>query len=258
MNARLILSTLFLSASLAYAEWAPPANPDPQKILTEARADTDEGRFEDALEKHVWYHRNALKIRPSQAGVRLSFALNDWFELGKKHPPAQAKLRTIRDEAETNVRDNKDARNAFIDLSAINLTLGEDLKTKDLFAWLDSKNQELAQRVFDVAMPSLIRVKEYALCGRYLEPDKSFERMQKLFRIQKDLTKDPDMAASMQDHSRRTFINGTSTLVALLVVNDRKSEAETVAAKALTEWDDSKLRAALDRAMKGTVPKPWP
>ena len=69
---------------------------------------------------------------------------------------------------------------------------------------------------------------------------------------------DSKLEESLRDHSKRTFINRTSTLVALLVVNERKDEAEAVAAQALKEMDDPKLRAELEKAKKGTVPEPWP
>ena len=54
------------------------------------------------------------------------------------------------------------------------------------------------------------------------------------------------------------FTNHTSVLVALLVVNDRKLEAEEVAELARKEWDDAGFHAALNSALSGEMPKPWP
>src|SRR5688572_11688303 len=56
----------------AKAAWSPPANPDPHVILREAKADTQAGRYEEALAKHVWFHSHALEIEPALYGVRLS------------------------------------------------------------------------------------------------------------------------------------------------------------------------------------------
>ena len=44
-------------------------------------------------------------------------------------------------------------------------------------------------------------------------------------------------------HAEKSFTNGIATLVALLVVNDRKPEAEKVAADAKKEWDDASFLA---------------
>jgi hypothetical protein len=121
----------------AKAAWTPPANPDPQQILTEAQADARAGRYEVALAKHVWFHRNSLKIDPAFYGVRLSFALMYWKELAKVYPPAKAKLIELRDEAEKQVGSGRDGLEAFVDFEAINTELGENEKTVALFKSLD-------------------------------------------------------------------------------------------------------------------------
>ena len=99
------LLSLFLAVAVARAEWTPPAKPDPSKILQEAARDVTAQRYEEALEKHVWYHENALKIEPAQYGVRLSFALSAWHRLGLVYPPALEKLTSIRDENERTLRE---------------------------------------------------------------------------------------------------------------------------------------------------------
>ena len=43
-----------------------------------------------------------------------------------------------------------------------------------------------------------------------------------------------------------------------LTVNDRKKEAEEIAASARAEWDDSSFHAGLEKALEGVVPDPWP
>ena len=76
------------SANASSDTWEPPSSPDPRDILGEARDDREHGRYELALEKHVWFHENALTFRPSLAGVRLSYALDDWLQLAARYPPA--------------------------------------------------------------------------------------------------------------------------------------------------------------------------
>jgi hypothetical protein len=48
----------------------------------------------------------------------------------------------------------------------------------------------------------------------------------------------------------------TTTLIALLVVNERVEEAADIARRAKDEWDDDVFRAAVDRALEGKVPAP--
>src|SRR4051812_34817029 len=107
-----LIALLLLTLQLE-AEWSPPVKPDPSSILQEAEADTRAGRFEDALQKHIWYHENALKFQRAQYGVRLSFALSAWWELASKYPPAMEALRRARDTAEANVRSQDGKFDAF-------------------------------------------------------------------------------------------------------------------------------------------------
>src|SRR4051812_22582627 len=66
---------------------------DVERALEDAEKFAREGKYQQALERHIWYHENALKYDQAQFGVRLSFALSDWAELGKVYPPAKVALR---------------------------------------------------------------------------------------------------------------------------------------------------------------------
>src|SRR5690349_10482282 len=87
------LLTAFVWNGFAHAE-----DQDPQAVLNEARQLAQAGKYEEALAKHLWYHENALRIQPSQLGVRVSFALAAWRDLGEKFPKAHDALVGIRDE----------------------------------------------------------------------------------------------------------------------------------------------------------------
>jgi hypothetical protein len=42
------------------------------------------------------------------------------------------------------------------------------------------------------------------------------------------------------------------------VLNERTDEADLVARKARAEWDDTPFRQAIDAALKGELPTPYP
>lgn len=238
--------------------WKPPENPDPHKILREAQADARAQRYEDALAKHVWFHRNALKYRSSLSGVRLSFALSYWCRLGMMYPPALGKLKEIRDEAEEDVTNGRHVRESFRDLRAINKRVGEESRTKDIFVLPDAQNADVAKEVYGLAQPALISAKEYKLCEKYIDPKLSFPRMIESFRRGKRLAKDTRLGADHLEFANKKFTNDTATLIALLTVNGRKAEAEEIAGDAKKEWDNASFHAEIDKALQGEVPKPWP
>jgi hypothetical protein len=249
---------LLLTAS-AYGGWNPPKNPSPEKILTEAQNDAAARRYADALAKHVWFHENALKFEPGMSGVRLSFALAYWANLADVYPPALTKLKAVRDEAGKAVREARDPWNAFNDFAAINRVLKEQGRTKDLFLWLDANKPAEAGRVFVVAEPALVEAKEYRLCGKYLDPDRSFKQMVDIYR---EMTKIhpglEEQAVELQEHAAKSFSNEAATLVALLAQNGLTADANRISAEAIKVWDSPAFRAQLEKARNGEVPPPWP
>jgi len=108
-----------------------------------------------------------------------------------------------------------------------------------------------------------VEAKEYSLCGRYLEPDKSFEQSRKNYRelkkmAQRQVAQNVSHGDRLLDFAEKNFANQTTTLVALLVANDRKADADRIAAEALKERDDPPFKAEMDKAKRGEVPAPWP
>ena len=239
-------------------QWTPPEHPSPREILNEASADAEAKRYESALAKHVWYHENALKIEPAQYGVRLSFALISWVELGELYPPALEKLRSIRDKDESTMQEGETSEERFHDVAAINKYLGEDTKTTELFVWLDQNNRNFAKSVYSVAQPSLIRAKKFDLCGRYLDPEVSFKRMLEQYTLHKEAGGASDFKSRRLEFGRKKFTNSVATLVALLTVNGRSDEAAKIATIAEGELDDPEFKVVLARAKDGEVPEPWP
>ena len=115
----------------------------------DAKRFAKEGAFAEALERHEWFHEHALTYQPSYFyGVRLSFALSAWAELGAKYPPALASLRQIRDRDTELVRLPGSSDSLFHDVVAINRALGDNRATMILFREIEHAWPELARRRF--------------------------------------------------------------------------------------------------------------
>jgi hypothetical protein len=255
---KLFLLALLLGGLSDDGAWTPPRNPDPSRILNEAREDTSQGRHEAALAKFLWFHHNALKYRSSLYGVRLSFALSYWFELAERHPPALAALEKNRDDALRDFKRDRKGENAFAafnDFESINQTLGEESRTAAAFEELDAEDPEAAARVFHVAREALIRAKAYKLCGKYLRPSEDWLRAAQMYQMTRSHDQDD---GGLGGYAEKSFTNQVATLLALLVVNERREEAELIAHKARLEWDSPAFRAAIDDALAGTMPEPYP
>ena len=246
------------TAAPAQAVWTPPANPDLQQILNEAQADMIAGRYEEALAKHVWFYENALKVNRAFYGVRLSFALSYWKQLGLVYPPAKVKLEEYRNEAEKKVTSGQNVRESFHDFMAINSVLGDEKRTVALFKLLDKDHTQAAKSVFDIARPVLIKAGDVKLCSKYVDAKTDYPRFKEMYEQMVNLAKDPQFGEQNKEFAQHSFTNEVTTLVALLVVSDRKADAEKIASDAKTVLTDQAFAEALDEALKGKVPEPWP
>jgi len=257
------LCCLIFSVAFARADdWVAPENAQPSDILQQAKADQRNGDYADALAKHLWYHDNATRIQPAQSGVRLSFALGSWLELAEVYPPALVKLKEVRNATEAKIRDESKIRvrfEDFHDFVALNRTLRQEKKTSDTFVWLHETDPEDAARMFGVARPALIKQKQFELCGEYMDADRDWKRIRDSYTsAQKSV---PRFGKSYEEFTEKKFVNDVSTLVAIKMKAGEKEDAQMVAAKA-TQFVKGKmhnrLRKALEPALDGEVPKPWP
>ena len=107
-----------------------------------------EGEYDKALECHLWFHENALEHEPAFYGVRLSFALGAWQELGEKYPPALAALIDVRDRESAKLYDGHLCDDLFHDVVALNHTLHADDATFAMFEYFEKIDPALASRRF--------------------------------------------------------------------------------------------------------------
>ncbi|MEQ1936508.1 MAG: hypothetical protein ABL962_21875 [Fimbriimonadaceae bacterium] len=106
---------------------------DVDQALADAQRFKDEGNYEQALERHIWYHKYALKYAPAHYGVRLSFALGTWTELGQVYPKALDALRAIRDETLATYRKTSSDSLLLGEVMRLNFCLNDLQSAKELF-----------------------------------------------------------------------------------------------------------------------------
>jgi hypothetical protein len=138
--------------------------------LSAAREAALSGNHELALSEYVWFHDHALEYEAALYGVRLSFALSYWVDLGKSYPYALEVLRKIRREKAQKIALGNGERELFHDVAAIDRALSEPHATASLFVQLDEKQVELAKRCADLARTALVQSENYPLAAKYL-PD---------------------------------------------------------------------------------------
>ena len=255
---------LIIFTGIVSADWHPPENPNPMVILDEARTDTRSGNYPDALAKHIWFHKNALKHQSSLYGVRLSFALEDWEKLSAEYMPALEEMKKVRDKAGINIKNQVEPYKNFHDYKSLNQVLHEEKKTIRLFSWLDKNNPKVALKIYRMAQPSLIMGKKYKLAGKYINPQSTYKRIADEYNSNKKYiaeygnTWNSKRYTETKYFGEKVFSNSVSTLVALLTLNGKANDAKGVSDRALLEFDNPELRKELKKALEGVIPKAWP
>lgn len=223
--------------------------PDPDAVLEQAQTLASEGKYEEALQKHIWYHENALKYKPALVGVRLSFALSYWISLGERYPKARQALVDIRDKNAAEIDEGKGTFSLFHDITSINKYLEQDSKTTALFKKIHEKNPGLAKQCYPLAEEQLAAEREYALCSGYiLDPLQSFDRIKQIREV--TLRGGANRPPELIDFVEKRFVEATCRLIVILNGAGRAEDAEKVRYQALTVRDDQALKDAIEKAMR--------
>ncbi len=234
--------------------WKPQPDAKPSSVLQSAVDDTREHRFEDALQKFLWFHE-ASRSERGMGGVRLSFALGYWMDLASQYPPALNAFTNLREQLEQRCRDNHGDFESFHDASSLNGYLDDNRRTIDLFMEIASDYPENAKHLYHVAERILVADGMYQQCAPFLDWEKSIDTSISAYEIGlKHEESWKDSRTSPPRFARRHFEAESATLVALLSLNGRDGEAERVRDRCLTVLDDSAFRDTLDLALTGHFP----
>ena len=236
--------------------WLPPESPNPSEILHSAVEDRRAGRFSIALEKHVWYHANALKYAPAQYGVRLSYALGYWYELANQYPPALAAFIAHRDNAVRGALEEagQTAYEFFHDAAKFNNELEDYTSTSQLFLKLGIQEPEFARTVYKLAQDSLIQTGNIETCDHYLDAELATSRLIDSFRRTRDWNPTDGRAERRNMAVELIYKVESGNVIAILASNGHKDAAKRIAGLILQEWDDKKLAATVEQAMLGIFP----
>ena len=201
-----------------------------EEALQHARAYQRQGKYQEALEAHEYYHLNILKERPSHAGVRLSFALSDWIRLGEKYPKARQRLVEIRNLGVSKIESGQWEFATFQEIVAISKSLNESQVAVQCFKVIDSQkaDQRLLQICFEVVFEHLANHHETALINKYLiDAEAHMQKCIEQFRdLEAFMAKQPvpSEAASVKN----IFVGRLTVLVRALKATNRTEDLENV------------------------------
>ncbi len=206
-----------------------------------------DGGYEEALERVLWYHEHVLEHEPSAYGVRLSYALSDWKELGELYPPAIAAMENLRDHNTQLLKDGKGNPSLFHDTMAFNRTLEEDSKTIDLFRILDREQEDLAVQCWKYAKDVVIKTRTVDIAKKYLgDPVQEFMKIKAMHDMHAaNYGREPFDDEVFKSVNEDSFVERVVRLIGVAALIGESASAREIQEKALAVVDDDRLREAL-------------
>jgi hypothetical protein len=243
-------------------DYLPQVPIDLEDISDDIRDDIRSEDYKQALAKRIWLHQHALEVNESYFGVRLSFYLSAWSDLGKKYPPAKTLLRYAAYHAEELLfNDPKDAFTVAHEYKAINRALGREDQSAGFFRWLDKNHPKEASLLFRLFQEELIQFELFSLYNDYVSPNLDYSRLVSSYawtvhNSQRAPQDDEEQRLASLEYGTETFIFQVSRLVAILAMHNRMDEAQIIVKKAMLELDSREFSLSLNNALEGKLPKP--
>jgi hypothetical protein len=219
---------------------------EPTQWLRLAEDWAGEGRYEDALRAHEFYHRHALEVESSQYGVRLSFALAAWTRLGALHEPALEALRATRRAAATAAIEARDVER-FWEALSIDQWLDDETSSYALMGEVEASFPDtVAEFTDDRVLRILVERREYERALRWIGD--VWTRYAHALELHID-----GQTSDLPDHaewSRRTALDWIRQLILILLGANQTGLAEEIAQRAADQIDDPRLISALNDARR--------
>jgi hypothetical protein len=186
------------------------------------------------------------------SGVRLSFALSYWKQLGDVYPPAKEAMVETRDRKTKEIENGNGTFALFHDVMALNRTLDEESKTVDLFRHLDQKQPKLAKQCWNIAKEAVISAKEYNLAKKYIDNlINEFIKVKAEYEHLTTLYKNKDICGEhFKVWNENHLVKQSLLLIEVAVALGDQKAAKEIQKRALAVVDDHRLRDAIQTGKK--------
>ena len=133
-------------------------------------------KYPEALAAHQKYFKDSKGT--SASGVRLSFGLSSWAELGKVYPPAHMALAQMATERKNSIYAGKADFGMFQEYSSINSYIDRQDESVETFLYVEKHYPAQTQDFFPLIEDTLISKKQYDIIKKYArDPILEFENL---------------------------------------------------------------------------------
>jgi hypothetical protein len=155
----LTLLAAFLISNISYAEVDLAYLQNIDKLVAEKK-------YQQALEAHQYFFEESKKSS-GMGGVRVSFALSSWAQLGSVYPPALIALSKIASEHKALILSGKGSFYIFQEYHSINSYIGKNSETLETFLTADKKYPSQAKDYYLSVKELLISEGKFDIIKKY-------------------------------------------------------------------------------------------
>jgi len=212
--------------------------------LEETKEFADRGDYGTALERHIWFHNHAFERSSAIYGVRISYALSLWLELGRSYRPALDALKGIRDKKTEMIKNGEGDFHVFHDIEKINDHLGDSVETLATFECIHRNNPILAKDIWEIASNLVFEAKRFDLARDYLtEPHRNFALLENIYGVQLRHANKHSDDPSLMEFAKESFIESCLRLIKSLIALEEFDIAAKIKEKALAVLDAAEISA---------------
>ena len=228
---------------------------NPRDALDEARAAFQEKNYDRALERYEHFFDHALDVDPhSLYGVRLSYCLSEWAELGEVHPLARQRLEEKAGEALALLTQTRNPER-FHDFMALCRYLHRTEEPVRCFLHFHAFDRDLASSMVRFIWDNLVDTQQLSVCEGYLEEPKArYDAALTTFDQAMEVCKsEPFGGQELEEQINGWYVRDVSNILLVLKNTGRLTEASAI--EACVELDmESRGRASLvDRVHERTA-----
>jgi hypothetical protein len=217
---------------------------NPFERLKEAYTLAGKGKHEKALSEYLWFHEHALEHDPSLDRIRMSVALQYWYELGLVYPKSFIELENVRDKKCKTLLAGSGNSKLFEEVVAINRQLEQPEHTCKLFRGLLGFMPDLAEKCGEMAMPALTQTGEFALARRFLaDPAK---KVKLCSHILHEKIKQGASRPTLKEAAIRFYVREVLQLLAILRGAGDTEEAKRILRYSFEAIESGDIRKAVD------------
>jgi len=214
---------------------------NPRKYLNEARAASKSKDYAKALSRYEYFFDHALDDdRASFYGVRLSYCLDEWAELGEVYPLAKERLIQRRDGCLDLLIQEKDPE-FFHDYIAICGYLKCSNLPIEAFKNLHLENEELASEIVRFIWDDLVSNSLWEVCLHYLpDPHAKYRQcISKHDSLVKMKNENPDMGGKgYQKQMNSWAVRDIGNILLVLKNNNRMGAYTNILGKAESDFGE--------------------